>query len=87
MPTCQKYRENLLECLEASDCVVKKGLSVKECLDRRHDDAVSGDCRKAQRAFFECQIHLMNPRKRLRGPYSGTHNVGSDSTAEGGLDD
>ncbi|KAI8854295.1 cytochrome c oxidase assembly protein PET191-domain-containing protein [Chytridium lagenaria] len=78
MPTCQKYREDLIECLAASDCV-KNGRSVKECLDPKYNDSVPGDCRKAQRAFFECQIHLMNPRKRLRGPYSGTHNIGGDT--------
>ncbi|KAJ3114661.1 Dephospho-CoA kinase (Dephosphocoenzyme A kinase) (COAE) [Phlyctochytrium bullatum] len=82
MPTCQKYRDALIECLEASDCVLKKNLSVKECLKPEHNDAVTVDCRRAQRAYFECQVNLMNPRKRLRGPYSGSYSTGNEESSE-----
>ncbi|KAI8614184.1 cytochrome c oxidase assembly protein PET191, partial [Chytriomyces sp. MP71] len=70
MPSCERFRESVLTCLRESDCVVKRGLSVNECLDLKNKD-VSQECRLAQRAFFECQLAMLNPRRRMRGPYGG----------------
>ncbi|KAJ3193418.1 hypothetical protein HDU82_002815 [Entophlyctis luteolus] len=71
MPSCDKFRQTVLECLSESDCVAKRGLSLNECLDLKNKD-VSAECRLAQ----------MNPRRRLRGAYgsdgSNTHPKSDD---------
>ncbi|TPX74103.1 hypothetical protein CcCBS67573_g04627 [Chytriomyces confervae] len=70
MPSCERFKVAVLDCLRASDCVAKNGKSVNECLNLKNKD-VDQECRLAQRAFFECQLAMLNPRRRMRGPYGG----------------
>ncbi|KAJ3402255.1 hypothetical protein CcCBS67573_g06046 [Chytriomyces confervae] len=70
MPSCERFKIAVLDCLRASDCVAKNGKSVNECLNLKNKD-VDQECRLAQRAFFECQLAMLNPRRRMRGPYGG----------------
>ncbi|KAI8821326.1 cytochrome c oxidase assembly protein PET191-domain-containing protein [Fimicolochytrium jonesii] len=72
MPTCDHFYKDLLKCLLASPCVQQHGHSPRECLSPVHDEeSVSAACRLAQRAYVECKVDIMNPRKRFRGPYGG----------------
>ncbi|TPX60045.1 hypothetical protein PhCBS80983_g02062 [Powellomyces hirtus] len=72
MPTCDHFYKSLLKCLLKSPCVVEQGNTPRECLSPVHDEnSVSEACRLAQRAYVECKLDIMNPRKRFRGPYGG----------------
>ncbi|KAI8592812.1 cytochrome c oxidase assembly protein PET191-domain-containing protein [Geranomyces variabilis] len=73
MPTCDHFYKSLLNCLLKSPCVVQHRHTPRECLSPEFDadDQVSQACRLAQRAYVECKLDIMNPRKRFRGPYGG----------------
>ncbi|KAJ3133262.1 hypothetical protein HK100_004569 [Physocladia obscura] len=71
MPSCEKFKTAVLECLSESDCVLKRGLSLNQCLDLNNKD-VSKECRLAQQFLTERASRnpaSLNPRRRLRGAY------------------
>ncbi|KAI3650939.1 hypothetical protein MP228_004420 [Amoeboaphelidium protococcarum] len=76
MPTCKGLRQEVVDCILLSDCVVKDKKSVKECLvgdQERVDkygpegDGVPEKCRQLQRAHDVCLKGLLDKRNRLVG--------------------
>ncbi|KAJ3048754.1 hypothetical protein HK102_012639, partial [Quaeritorhiza haematococci] len=53
MPTCKTFYDELLQCLLASDCVLVHRNTVKECLDKKHNETVPNKCRLAQQAYIQ----------------------------------
>jgi cytochrome c oxidase assembly factor 5 len=63
---CGRTRQQLLNCLRASDCVRKLDMTPRECL-KWNSPGVDDDCRSIQRSFFECRRSLIDMRTRFRG--------------------
>ncbi|XP_077983591.1 cytochrome c oxidase assembly factor 5-like [Glandiceps talaboti] len=61
---CAGVREDLKNCLLASDCVRKDGKTPKECLRLGEIDQ---ECKALHFAFFECKRSLLDNRQRFRG--------------------
>lgn len=59
MPSCKSFYEDLVTCLLKSDCVRKEGRTVKECLQREHNDSVPEECRHLQKSFVECKRNMV----------------------------
>jgi cytochrome c oxidase assembly factor 5 len=57
--SCSKLKEELISCLQESQCVAEKGHSIKDCLSKEHDSLVSEDCRLIQRTFFDCKRSMV----------------------------
>ncbi|KAF0457892.1 Cytochrome c oxidase assembly factor 5 [Gigaspora margarita] len=67
MPSCKEIREELVDCLLKSDCVVVKRHTVKECLQFENSADVPKECQSIRRSFFECRRGLLDMRRRFRG--------------------
>lgn len=76
MPTCKGLRQEVIDCILLSDCVVVDGKSVKECLigdrdlcNRKGDgaDGVPDRCRQLQAAHKICIRGMLDKRNRLVG--------------------
>ncbi|KAF9918115.1 hypothetical protein FBU30_000375 [Linnemannia zychae] len=68
MPSsCQEIRAELAECILKSDCMVKDGLSAKECLHPSNEYRVPPECTAIRRSFFECKRGMLDMRNRFRG--------------------
>ncbi|EDV20577.1 Cytochrome c oxidase assembly factor 5 [Trichoplax sp. H2] len=63
---CAGLRQELIDCLLASDCVQKHGRTPKECL-KKENQGVPYECRTLQNSFFECKRSLLDNRTRFRG--------------------
>ena len=59
MPTCKGLRQELIDCLLVSDCVLKDGRQIKQCLDL-DADGVPDKCRLLQRAHSICIKAMVN---------------------------
>jgi cytochrome c oxidase assembly factor 5 len=68
MPTCKGLRQELIDCIMISDCVMKDKKSVKECLqgdsakvqrEGPEADGVPEKCRQLQRAHLICMRGLV----------------------------
>mmetsp|Transcript_10875 Transcript_10875/g.17811 ORF Transcript_10875/g.17811 Transcript_10875/m.17811 type:complete len:80 (+) Transcript_10875:115-354(+) len=71
---CHEIWDDLMRCLGESECVrvmtsEKLNLpdALRECLDRKHDDKVSENCRKLQYSYFSCRRGIVDMRNRFRG--------------------
>ncbi|RHZ77034.1 hypothetical protein Glove_186g55 [Diversispora epigaea] len=65
--SCKEIRQELVDCLLKSDCVVVKRHTVKECLQTENTDDVPRECHSIRRSFFECRRGLLDMRTRFRG--------------------
>merc|ERR1712168_446246 len=63
---CSGLREELLTCLQKSDCFQKEGKTIKECMNS-NESGVDMDCRQIQYSFFECRRSTLDMRTRFRG--------------------
>ena len=59
MPSCAKFKDELIACLELSDCVLIAKKTVKECTEKQYADLVSKECKLKQQAYFECRINMV----------------------------
>ncbi|RUS17288.1 cytochrome c oxidase assembly protein PET191-domain-containing protein [Jimgerdemannia flammicorona] len=67
MPSsCKEIRQELVDCMLKSDCVLK-GHTIKECFQPEHTDDVPAACQSIRRSFFECRRGMLDPRTRFRG--------------------
>ncbi|CAO3620478.1 unnamed protein product [Mucor fragilis] len=68
MPSnCQEIRQELIECMLKSDCVLKKRNTVKECFKEEHKPDVPDECLSIKKSFAECKRGMIDPRMRMRG--------------------
>ncbi|GBC06182.1 hypothetical protein RclHR1_06670022 [Rhizophagus clarus] len=67
MPSCKELRQELVNCMLKSDCVLIKRHTVKECLQPEHVNDVPKECQSIRRSFFECRRGLLDMRTRFRG--------------------
>ncbi|XP_046576455.1 cytochrome c oxidase assembly factor 5-like [Haliotis rubra] len=64
---CSGIREDLLDCLLKSDCVMKDGKTPRECLQLGHHPSIPNKCHNLRTAFFECKRSILDMRSRFRG--------------------
>ncbi|KAJ3367205.1 Dephospho-CoA kinase (Dephosphocoenzyme A kinase) (COAE) [Allomyces arbusculus] len=69
--SCRKLREEMVQCILASECIEVQQKPFKECLQRENDPYVPAECRNLQRAFFECKREMLDMRYRFRGNKAG----------------
>jgi len=62
--SCAGLRDDLLECLLASDCVRKDRITPRECLK---EGKAPPDCVALSQAFYACKRSLFDMRQRFRG--------------------
>lgn len=68
MPSnCQEIRQELIECMLKSDCVLKKRNTVKDCFKEEHKADVPDECLSIKKSFAECKRGMIDPRMRMRG--------------------
>ncbi|KAI9349945.1 cytochrome c oxidase assembly protein PET191 [Pilaira anomala] len=68
MPSsCKEIREELIECMLKSDCVLKKRNTVKECFKEEHKADVPSECLSIKKSYGDCRRGMMDPRMRFRG--------------------
>ncbi|KAF9140068.1 hypothetical protein KI688_005647 [Linnemannia hyalina] len=68
MPSsCKEIRIELAECILKSDCMLKDGLSAKECLHSDNEYRIPAECTAIKRSFFECKRGMLDMRNRFRG--------------------
>lgn len=68
MPSsCKEIREELIECMLKSNCVLVKRNTVKECFKEEHKDDVPAECLSIKKSFGDCRRGMMDPRMRFRG--------------------
>ncbi|CAO3632301.1 unnamed protein product [Mucor hiemalis] len=68
MPSsCKEIREELIECMLKSNCVLIKRNTVKECFKEEHKDDVPSECLSIKKSFGDCRCGMMDPRMRFRG--------------------
>ncbi|BFZ61596.1 hypothetical protein YB2330_002668 [Saitoella coloradoensis] len=65
--SCKDIREQLAQCVLASDCVMAGGNSVKDCL-RNPDlyDQLPSKCLLLRQQYYDCRRGMIDPRKRFR---------------------
>ncbi|XP_062514684.1 cytochrome c oxidase assembly factor 5-like [Corticium candelabrum] len=63
---CSRTKQQLIDCLRASDCVRKLNMTPRECI-KWTSPGVDEDCRAVQKSFFECKRSLIDMRTRFRG--------------------
>ncbi|CAO1622858.1 unnamed protein product [Jaminaea pallidilutea] len=66
MNSCHAIREDLAQCVLASDCVQKEGRTGQDCLqnDMRQ---LPLECQNIYKSFVHCRKGLLDMRKRFRG--------------------
>ncbi|KAI9252887.1 cytochrome c oxidase assembly factor 5-like protein [Phascolomyces articulosus] len=68
MPSsCQEIRQELIECMLKSNCVLVKRNTVAECFKSEHADDVPAECQSIRKSYAECRRGMIDPRKRFRG--------------------
>ncbi|PKY45568.1 cytochrome c oxidase assembly factor 5 [Rhizophagus irregularis] len=67
MPSCKELRQELVNCMLKSDCVLIKRNTVKECLQPEHAEDVPKECQSIRKSLFECRRGLLDMRTRFRG--------------------
>lgn len=56
MPSsCKEIREELIECMLKSNCVLIKRNTVKECFKEEHKDDVPSECLSIKKSFGDCR--------------------------------
>ncbi|KAI9178846.1 Dephospho-CoA kinase (Dephosphocoenzyme A kinase) (COAE) [Blastocladiella emersonii ATCC 22665] len=69
--SCKKLRQEMIDCILASECIEKHGKTFTECLQPENSDLVGFECRQLQRSFFECKREMLDMRYRFRGNKAG----------------
>eukprot|EP00048_Salpingoeca_helianthica_P024491 m.32787 g.32787 ORF g.32787 m.32787 type:complete len:72 (+) comp9421_c0_seq2:43-258(+) len=64
--SCEGNREQLINCISHSECMIVHKKSANECL-KWDSEGVSEKCRTFVRAFFECKRGMLDNRNRFRG--------------------
>ncbi|KAI9018952.1 mitochondrial inner membrane protein [Hyaloraphidium curvatum] len=65
--SCKDLREDVIECVLKSDCVLRDGKTVKECLKTgQYDGTVPDQCLRYFRSFVDCKRAMWDMRKRFR---------------------
>ncbi|KAI8880699.1 hypothetical protein K501DRAFT_224308 [Backusella circina FSU 941] len=68
MPSnCKEIREELIECMLKSKCVLIQRNTVKECFKKEHEADVPSECQSIRKSFAECRRGMIDPRMRFRG--------------------
>ncbi|RKP22615.1 cytochrome c oxidase assembly factor 5-like protein [Syncephalis pseudoplumigaleata] len=69
MPSsCKDIRQELIECLLQSDCVLRQRHSVKECLqDEQLRNTLPERCLTIRKSYYECRRGILDMRTRFRG--------------------
>ena len=57
---CERLLEELLRCVETSDCVLNKGRKPHDCAD-------ATECEGPRQAYAKCRRGMIDPRSRIRG--------------------
>ena len=61
MPSsCKEIRDELVECIFKSDCVIIDGHDVKECLRSENEHRIPSECIAIKKSFFECKRGMVN---------------------------
>ncbi|XP_005106925.1 cytochrome c oxidase assembly factor 5 [Aplysia californica] len=61
---CEGIRDDLLECLLKTDCVMKEKRTPRDCMS---DPSIPDECNKLRVAFLECRRSMLDMRTRFRG--------------------
>ncbi|ORZ22053.1 cytochrome c oxidase assembly protein PET191, partial [Absidia repens] len=68
MPSsCQEIRQELIDCMLKSNCVLVKGNTVSECFKKEHENDVPTECQSIKRSYADCRRGMLDPRMRFRG--------------------
>lgn len=60
MPSsCKEIRQELIECMLKSKCVLK-GHTIKECFQPEHKDDVPEECFSIKKSFAECRRGMVH---------------------------
>ncbi|KAI9292226.1 hypothetical protein K502DRAFT_94228 [Neoconidiobolus thromboides FSU 785] len=68
MPTCEDIREELIECMQKSECMDKFGYPIQKCFEKENAHLIDEECLAIRKAYTECKRSLLNMRYRFRGP-------------------
>lgn len=61
MPSsCKEIRQELVDCMLKSDCVLKQGNTVRECFKEEHADDVPKECHSILKSFYECRRGMVS---------------------------
>ncbi|XP_015926630.1 cytochrome c oxidase assembly factor 5 [Parasteatoda tepidariorum] len=63
---CSGVKQDLIQCLKATDCVKIEKKTPKECLMSYHH-SVPQECHALRNLYFECRRSLLDNRTRFRG--------------------
>ena len=56
MPSsCQEIRQELIECMLKSNCVLVKRNTVAECFKSENADDVPSECQSIRKSYAECR--------------------------------
>ncbi|KAJ1919200.1 Dephospho-CoA kinase (Dephosphocoenzyme A kinase) (COAE) [Mycoemilia scoparia] len=80
MPSCAGIRQEFVDCILKSDCVLVNRNTVQECVKNKElKDQVPEKCHMLAKSLFECKRGLLDMRKRTRGvPSAGGVHSNSD---------
>ncbi|WVQ76890.1 hypothetical protein IAR50_006564 [Cryptococcus sp. DSM 104548] len=79
-PACQQAKEDLLSCIIRTDCVLKNGNTVTDCLSKPQDLPIQ--CQHLITRFADCKKGLLDMRRRFRGNHLSEE---AKAQARGGL--
>ena len=70
--SCKEIAESLVDCIKKSDCVIKQGGTVRDCIgdmSKMEDECGhSQECQELRNAYFNCKRGALDMRNRIRGP-------------------
>jgi cytochrome c oxidase assembly factor 5 len=70
--SCKEIAESLVDCIKKSDCVLKQGGTVRDCIGDMSkadgDCSHSQECQELRNAYFNCKRGSLDMRNRIRGP-------------------
>ncbi|XP_059170545.1 cytochrome c oxidase assembly factor 5-like [Physella acuta] len=61
---CEDLRDDLLECLQNTDCVKKDKKTPRDCMRL---ESLPQQCAVLRNSFFECRRSMLDMRNRFRG--------------------
>ncbi|TXT09021.1 hypothetical protein VHUM_02495 [Vanrija humicola] len=64
-PACQRERDDLVQCILRTDCVLKQNKSPKECLQAKTELPIQ--CQQLLATYTDCRRGLLDMRRRFRG--------------------
>ena len=67
MPSsCKEIRQELIECMLKSDCVLIKRNTVKECFKEEHKADVPAECQSIRKSFAEFKRGMVIIKKKSK---------------------